>query len=168
MLSNNLNCHLSALLIHTRRYGDEYGLRVALNIKHDEYVGLLGDRPGVKYIVHDPHERPLPEQNARVAPAGRTLFPFHVEQISIMGEYTTVGIEPRTILRLPPPYESRCMSALPNEYFNYAARGYIYRLTQYSHYDDIAHIIAASINAWRPAPMHTCIGAAVVLMRCTL
>lgn len=50
-----------------------------------------------------------------------------LEQTAIKGEYTAVGIEPRTIVRLPPPYESRCMSALPDEYFDYAPRGYIYR-----------------------------------------
>ena len=67
---NNKKAQTLAKRIHTRKYGDAYGLRLTMNIKRDEYVGLLGDRAGIRYVVHDPHERPLLEQSARIAPTG--------------------------------------------------------------------------------------------------
>ena len=65
------NDNHTALEVRTRRYGDAYGLRVTFNIYKDDYLGLLGDRPGVRYVVHNPHERPLPGSDGYVAGAGQ-------------------------------------------------------------------------------------------------
>jgi hypothetical protein len=84
----------------TRYLGSNYGLRLTLDLKIDNYEGDVAPRVGARVTVHHPATVPHPEIN------GFTVMP---------GTETAVGIKMTSVHRMPAPFVSNCSDDFPLE-----------------------------------------------------
>ena len=89
----------------TPHIGGEYGLRLTLNLKTDEYSARYADSVGARVTVHSRRQIPRPDAyGVDVAP----------------GVETHIGVRVTRVTRLPAPYESNCLSEFPTAYAPFA------------------------------------------------
>jgi hypothetical protein len=84
----------------TRYQGSNYGLRLTLDLKTDNYEGELASRVGARVTVHHPATVPHPEIT------GFTVMP---------GTETAVGIRATSVHRMLAPFVSNCSNDFPLE-----------------------------------------------------
>ena len=111
----NSKYHGNATVRRTRKSGSRFGLRVTFNIHAAEYVGLLASEYGVRVSIHPPDVQPEPEDDGFVAEPGKL---------------TSVAVRQRNIRRLPLPYDSACMSEMPEQLKPYVAQESSYTIRQ--------------------------------------